>query len=112
MNFFTVSGIAAQRVSPAASFSTAIFMGLRLTNSGLRSGPTKPMIEADDRAPLQQLGEVRVIARRASRISCVGGLASSRLFFGHYCPFVTAELAASITRRSALPKPRTANRAA
>ena len=26
MNFFTVSGMAAQRVSPAASFRTAIFM--------------------------------------------------------------------------------------
>ena len=29
MNFFTVSGIAAQRVSPAASFRTAIFIGGR-----------------------------------------------------------------------------------
>src|SRR5881275_2260032 len=59
INFFTVSGIAAQRVSPAASFSTAIF-----TKSAVFQDQKDD--EGDDQAgqeaPFQQLGETQIVA--------------------------------------------------
>src|SRR5438046_5399370 len=79
MNFFTVSGIAAQRVSSAASFSTAIF-----TKSAVFQDQKND--EGDDqhrqRAPLQQPGEARIVA------DMYGGVLSrradqQRIFFGH-----------------------------
>src|SRR5437868_5509589 len=60
MNFFTVSGIAAQRVSPGASFRTAIFMrcdGLFVQDQQDDEGDD----EHRQRTPLQDPREVRVI---------------------------------------------------
>src|SRR5205823_10171319 len=59
-NFFTVSGIAAQRVSPAASFRTAIFM--RCGGLFQDQQDNERDHENGERAPFQHFREARVIA--------------------------------------------------
>jgi hypothetical protein len=101
VNFFTVSGIAAQRVSPAASFRTAIFIALFQDHQD-----EEPDQEADDRAPFEQLREARVIVDVYSHV-LRRRIGEQRLFFGHHLPLLMFErLPASITRQSALPNPR------
>src|SRR4051812_10941861 len=56
MNFLTVSGIAAQRVSSAPSLRTAIFIRLSEDQEDDEADD-----EADDRAPLQHRCEARII---------------------------------------------------
>src|SRR6059058_4961862 len=61
MNFFTVSGIAAQRVSPGASFRTAIFIrreGLSVKDDEDDEGDP----ERDHRRPLQHSQKISVVA--------------------------------------------------
>src|SRR5690242_16594396 len=60
MNFFTVSGIAAQRVSPAGSLRTAIFMrGGRLFQD---QKDDEADHKAEDRTPLHHPRELLIVA--------------------------------------------------
>src|SRR5262249_18333321 len=81
MNFFTVSGIAAQRVSPAASFSTAIFMrreSLRFEDQE----DDEPNGKAGKGAPLQQSRKAFVITNMDCDV--LGGRAhQQRFLFSH-----------------------------
>ena len=85
MNFFTVSGIAAQRVSPGRFLQDRDLHAMLRTSFDENEEDDDADDEADDRAPFQQSGEPLVVARRARATSCVGGLDEQRLFFGHEC---------------------------
>ena len=79
MNFFTVSGIAAQRVSPAPSFRTAIFIAQSYQYALMISIQTRPMIRQTVGADLKQANEVRIILDVRAHL-----LADSAfLFLGH-----------------------------
>src|SRR4051812_24971531 len=54
-SFLTVSGMAAQRCSPSASFNTAIFIGRGGRSQDQKNEEADD--QADNRAPFQQLGE-------------------------------------------------------
>src|SRR3954468_11528273 len=77
-NFFTVSGIAAHRVSPAGSFRTAIFIG----RSGLLEDQEDDEADdqAADRAPFHQLRELLVVADMRRDFLCPRA-GQQRLFF-------------------------------
>src|SRR5438046_10119660 len=59
--FFTISGIAAQRVSAAPSFRTAIFMGSSLPIGLDDDQRDDPDDQTDDGPPFEQLGEALII---------------------------------------------------
>jgi hypothetical protein len=85
MNFLTVSGTAAQRVSPGAdSLRTAIFVkpGSRLADD---QDDDERNDEGRDGAPLQQLGEPRVIALVSAEV-LRGRFAGKRFMFRHVIP--------------------------
>src|SRR5579884_1233383 len=81
MNFFTVSGMAAQRVSPAASFRTAIFMPSLEDQKNDQADD-----EADDRSPEHHLREALIIANMRRHL-LASGMGKQRFFFlGHDVP--------------------------
>src|SRR6476469_4761345 len=84
-NFFTVSGIAAQRASPAASFRTAIFIVAILPISLDDQHPDKADDQTEDRAPFEQSREVKIVGDVVSHVLS-GRTSEQRLFFGHHLP--------------------------
>src|SRR6185369_2935365 len=76
-NFFTVSGMAAQRVSPAPSFRTAIFIRLFQDQKDDETDD-----QADDCAPFEHRGEARVV-RNVMRHFLRRRVSQDRLFIGH-----------------------------
>src|SRR6476469_10750005 len=79
-NFFTVSGIAAQRVSPAASLMTAIFMRLFEDQEDDEADD-----QADQRAPFEHLGEAQIIVNVHCHV-LRRRTGEQRLLFGHNLP--------------------------
>src|SRR5689334_6129193 len=100
MNFLTVSGMAAQRVSPAASFRTAIFTRLSQDQQDDESDD-----ETRHGAIFQQPREARVV-RHVDGDILRRRTGEDRLVFGHCYPFSDPSVEASITRPPPLPKPR------
>src|SRR5215203_1069753 len=60
MNFFTVSGMAPTRVSPAASWRTAIFTGARSVGNDVNDDRGDD--RGQDEAPFQEGHEAQIIA--------------------------------------------------
>src|SRR5438270_1348125 len=88
-NFFTVSGIAAQRVSPGASFKTAIFIRQFLPVSLDDHHPQQPDNQAPERSPFQQSREVAVVGDVVSNV--LSRRADDQgFFFGHQCSLRTS----------------------
>src|SRR3954469_25954293 len=81
MNFLTVSGTAAQRVSPAASFRTAIFIRLFQDQKNDEADD-----EAGDGAIFEQAREAHVVPN-VHRNVLGWRTHEDRFFFGHFQPF-------------------------
>src|SRR5215213_1683179 len=102
VNFFTVSGIAAHRVSPADSLSTAIFIAAMWLADDQQDG--QPDDEANDGTPLHHAGEL-VIVMHVPRDFLSGRIRQQRLLVRrHKNPFSYFDLEPSITTPRALPK--------